>query len=300
MPDPSRKTISATEISALYNVNRYVTRWMLWQKFARGMEIETPPDNRMDWGTRMERLVMQAAAEDLRLEVIPNERGSDGKQPYVSNGLLGCSRDAKIICPDRGPGALETKCVFDYRVWMQTWNGGKAPPHQMEIQLQQQMKVGDGDNSPSYKWGQLAVWCCGDMFYFERAPIPELWASFDTEAAAFFQSVADNSEPSPFGVSVESDLIKRLYPPIKRKTKDYTGAPDAHEIAMAAQMFEHHRERRLEHEKGEKDLKARFQGLMLDAEELLLPEGIIVSQKPHGKGIRVDVYLPEGTGGLDG
>lgn len=293
MPDITRKTISATEASALFNVSPYVTRWMLFQRFANGVDIETQADNRMDWGSRMEPLVLRAAAEDKRLEVIPTPRGEDGRQQYVSRGLLGCSRDAMIICPDRGPGALETKCVFDYRIWMQNWGGGKEPPHQNEIQLQQQMLVGDG--TTSFKWGLMGVWCCGEMFYFEREPLPELWSALDKEAALFFDDVAAKREPNPFGVPVESELIARLYPPIKRKVKDYTEAADAEAMALAAQMLAYHRDRRLEHAKGEDELKAKFKGLMLDAEELLLPGDIVVRQKPSGRGFKFEAYVPEGN-----
>ena len=103
------------------------------------------------------------AAEDLKLEVRPN-----ADDTYHRRGLLGCTRDATIICPDRGPGALETKCIFDYRTWMADWGGGAFVPKPHEIQLQQQLLVGDGDDgfaaegSP-YDWGVIAAWVAGAM-----------------------------------------------------------------------------------------------------------------------------------------
>ena len=143
MPDPTKKTISATEMSGLLGVSPYVTKWMLFQRFAHGVEAPGPDHNRLDWGTKMEPLLLEQAAADLRLEVKTN-RQADGSQIYVRRNLLGCSRDADIYDPQRGPGALETKCCFDYKILMQEWNGGKTPPRQHEIQLQQQMYVGDG------------------------------------------------------------------------------------------------------------------------------------------------------------
>lgn len=297
MPDATRKTISATEASALFNCSRYVTRWMLYQRFANGIDIDQPADDRMDWGTRMEPLVLQAAAEDQRMQVVPNAR-VDGRQPYISRGLLGCTRDATIICPDRGPGALETKCVFDYRSWMTNWDGGKAPPHQNEIQIQVQMMVGDG--MASFNWGLMGVWCCGDMFYFPREPIPELWDALQDEAVKFFDDVLAKKEPQPFGVVEELPLIRKLYPPIARKVIDLTSGDGAYEMAMAAQMLAHHSEKRLANGKEEEALKARLKVFMRDAEELRLPDDIVVRQKKHGSGVRIDVYVPEGMGSLDG
>jgi len=90
MPDVTRKTISATEMSGLLGVSPYLTRWMLWQKFAKGIEPAGPDHNRLDWGTKMEPLLLEQAAADLRLEVTTN-RQPDGSQVYVRRGLLGCS-----------------------------------------------------------------------------------------------------------------------------------------------------------------------------------------------------------------
>jgi hypothetical protein len=150
-------TISATEAPALFNVSPYVTRWMLYKKFADGVDIDGAEDARMSWGKKLQPLIVAQAAEELRLEV-----RSNAEDVYHRRGLLGCTRDAEIICPDRGRGALETKCVFDYGVWMRDWAGGKMVPRTHEIQLQQQMLVGDaehgevGEHGPQYDWGVIA------------------------------------------------------------------------------------------------------------------------------------------------
>src|ERR1700744_3883770 len=103
MPDPTKATISATEMSGLLGVSPYVTKWMLYQRFAKGIEGPGPDPNRLDWGTKMEPLLLEQAAADLHLEVTKS-------QIYLRRGLLGCTRDADIYDPQRGPGALETKC----------------------------------------------------------------------------------------------------------------------------------------------------------------------------------------------
>jgi hypothetical protein len=211
MPDPTRQTISATEAPALFNASPYVTRWMLHRRFAHGDEIHSPEHNRMDWGKRLQPLLLAAAAEDLRLEVKPN-----ASDVYVRNARLGCTRDAEIICPDRGPGALETKCVFDSGVWMREWAGGKTPPRHHEIQLQVQMYVGDGERP--FQWGVLAAWIGGEMHYFEREPILELWDEIDKEARQFFADVQAGTEPDPFGAPIESALLAKVFPTLTARS----------------------------------------------------------------------------------
>lgn len=299
MPDPLRQSVSATESPALFGVSPYITRWMLYRQFKFGEEIPNPEHNRMDWGKRMEPLVLAAAGEDLRLEIRPN-RGPAGGQIYVRNGLLGCTRDAQIICPDRGPGALETKCVFDYRVWMQDWAGGKTPPRHHEIQLQQQMKVGDG--TTSFKWGVLAAWVGGEIFYFERKPIPELWAALETQATEFFGDLLAGNEPPPFGAMMELPLMQTIFVPEEKKILELTEGPEARAWAEKVRMCDYHAQAHTGHEKAAKSIKAELAALLTDHCEAIFPHGIKVKNerrtraghtvKPSAYN-QLSIYVPE-------
>jgi hypothetical protein len=278
MPDSTLKTVSATEMPALLGCSPYLTRWMLWQKFAKGIEPADPDHNRLDWGTKMEPLLLDQAAADLRLEVTTN-RQPDGSQIYLRRGLLGCSRDADIYDPQRGPGALETKCCFDYRILMQEWAGGKTPPRQHEIQVQQQMYVGDG--TKPFEWGVIALWCAGDMTYFQRKPMLDLWELFEKEAAAFFADVTAGNEPEPFGNPVEVPLLKQIYAVNTGeviKAADLLGDVEATKLAQRVVDAEYQRSLRLAAEKTEEAVKASLLGLMKDAGELELPQGIRVTR----------------------
>ncbi|TAL43866.1 MAG: hypothetical protein EPN91_05790 [Salinibacterium sp.] len=276
MPDPKRQTISATEMSGLLGVSPYVTRWMLYQRFAKGIEAPGPDHNRLDWGTKMEPLLLEQAATDLRLEVKTN-RQADGSQVYMRRGLLGCSRDADIYDPQRGPGALETKCCFDYKMLMQEWDGGKTPPRQHEIQLQQQMYVGDG--VMPYEWGTIALWCGGDMTYFHRKPMPDLWKTFEAEARQFFDDVIAGTEPEPFGSPIEIPLLKIIFAKPTGEVLngvELLGEAEATKLAQLVVDTDYQRACRLAAEKIEKDTQAKLLGLIKDADELELPQGIRV------------------------
>jgi hypothetical protein len=278
MPDPKKQTISATEMSGLLGVSPYVTKWMLFQRFANGVEAPSPDHNRLDWGTKMEPPLLEQAAADLHLEVSTN-RQADGSQIYMRRGLLGCSRDADIYDPQRGPGALETKCCFDYKILMQEWDGGKTPPRMHEIQLQQQMYVGDGEKP--YEWGVIALWCGGDMTYFQRKPMPDLWEKFEQEAKQFFDDVIAGREPDPFGSPVEMPLLKQLF---TRQTGEIIsaveklGETEATKLAQRVADADYQRVVRLAAEKVEEKVKAELLGLLKEADEIELPQGIRVKR----------------------
>ena len=279
MPDPLKQTISATEMAGLLGVSPYVTKWMLYQKFAKGIEPAGPAHNRLDWGSKLEPLILEQAAEDLRLEVQTN-RQADGTQIYVRRGLLGCTRDADIYDPQRGPGACEAKACFDYRTLMQEWDGGKTPPRHVEIQLQVQLYVGDGQTP--YGWGTVPLWCAGEMTYFHRKPMPDLWAKFEEEAAQFFADVKAGNEPEPFGSPIEVPLLKQIFNKPTGEiinAAEKLGEAEATKLAQRVADADYQRVVRLAAEKVEEKVKAELLGLLKDADEIELPQGIRVTRQ---------------------
>lgn len=287
MPDPDKNTISATEASALFNASPYVTRWMLYQKFANGLNIEKPADARISWGKKMQPLILAQVAEEKKLEVIPNH-GDE----YVRRGLLGCTRDAVIVCPDRGPGALEIKCVFDYETWMTKWQGGAHVPRHNEIQLQTQMYVGDGDEK-HYQWGIIAVWVCAEVFYFERQPIPNLWSSMIDAAASFFDHVERKIEPPAFGLAVESPFLAAMYPTKPDSVLDLSADPDHVRTAEDVSMFRTMKEQATGADRVAESLRLKLLALAKDAEHVKLPCGVSYRVRKSGKGRTVVPYVPE-------
>jgi predicted phage-related endonuclease len=267
MPDVTLQTLSATETPALWGLSPYLSKWMLYQRFANGIRLDTGENARMSWGKKLQPLVIAQAAEELRLKAQPNQA-----QVYHRRGRLGCTRDAIILCPDRGPGALETKCVFDYATWMREWDGGKNVPPMHEIQLQQQMKVGDG-NGP-FQWGVIAVWVAGDLHYFEREPFNEFWQLLDQEAEAFFAAVAAKSEPNPAGAPVEIPWLARLFPTVKGKLLDLSRDPAASAIVEKVSRYKHLSGQESIAKKARESLRAELLALARDNDEVALPGGV--------------------------
>jgi hypothetical protein len=267
MPDATLQTLSATETPALWGLSPYVTRWMPYQRFANGIQLDSGESARMSWGKKLQPLVIAQAAEELRLKVQPNQA-----HVYHRRGRLGCTRDATMLCPDRGPGALETKCVLDYATWMREWDGGRNVPPMPEIELQRQMKFGD-ENGP-YQWGVIAVWFAGDLHYFEREPFNEFWQLLEEEAEAFFAAVAAKSEPDPAGAPLEIPWLARLFPTVKGKRLDLSRDPAASGLVEKVSRYKRLSGQECDARKAKETLRAELLALARDHEEVALPGGI--------------------------
>ncbi len=290
MPDPLRQTISGTEAPVLFDASPYSTYWILYRRFAHGEEVAQVENPRMDWGKVLEPLILERAAKDLKFEVRPN-RDADGNQVYVRNGLFGCTRDAEVFCPQRGPGVCEVKCVFDYRIWMAEWDGGNRPPRHHEIQIQTQMKVGDGRKS--YAWGIEVAWVAGELYYFERKPIPKFWKAMDVEAQRFFDLVAKRNEPEPVGSPREFPLLNEVFPIKEDAVLDLREAENGRDVAEMVRLHEYHRKERLGHEKGEDAIKLKLRAIGRDHGVILLPQGINVKLKQNKTSVGIKAYVPD-------
>src|SRR3974377_1471382 len=173
----------------------------------KGADIDTAATDRMRWGTKMQPLLLEQAQADLKLDITPNFNND-----YVraADAPLGATRDATVWCPDRGKGAVETKCCFDYGTWMRDWAGGQKPPRHVELQLQQQLLVGGG--STRFGWGVIAVWIAGEMKYFERTLDMNVGDELIKAATDMNADVRLGKEPDPFGPATELPILAKLFP----------------------------------------------------------------------------------------
>ena len=286
MPDPENKTISATESAALFGVSPYLTKWMLWHKFASGKSISSTDDARKMWGRKMQPLIMEQVQSEMHLEATSNQ------EVYQRRGLIGCTRDAIINDPQRGPGALEIKCVFDYEVWSTQWQGGRFVPRHHEIQLQQQMYVGDGTDS--FRWGVIVAWVCADLYYFERVPNVDLWMKIVGEAGDFFTSIKNRVEPGPFGSPIEIALLYEMYPTIADKVLDLSTDPKHVKSAEDVSMYKTYQETMRGAEYAREPLRAKLLALAKDNQKVLLPCGVSYKVIKAGKtGKKIDPFVPE-------
>jgi hypothetical protein len=267
MPDPNRKTISSTQAAALYNASPYLTPWMLYHYLRGSLTDQTEPNDRMYWGLKMQPLVLERAARDLKLEITPNLANT-----YVHDDVLGYTADATIFHPDKGPGIVEGKCVFDYGTWMREWDGGKRVPRHYELQHQTQLAVGDGPTP--FRWGMFAVWVCGEMHYFERELNPMVAKDLHDQAVTMLARVRNGDEPDPFGAAIELPLLNQLLPIVKGKELDLRDDPAARKFAELGKMLKQFRKDANFYEKAAEDARNKLRMLARDYETVLLPYGV--------------------------
>jgi hypothetical protein len=280
MPDLTFQTVSASQFGALYDISHFGTKWELFQRFKTKLPIDVAEHERMMWGKKMQPLILEVLAHDRRFEIHPN-----AEDTYIRRGLIGCTRDAEIIDPSKGRGALEIKCVFDYKIWGERWDLGERIPLEYEMQLQAQMGVGDGITP--YPWGIFAVWVCGQMQYFEREFKPEVWDRMQSDAAAFFADLAADRAPNPLGAPVEYAWIKAAFPVREKKVI----ATEDIKITEAAQMFEYAQRQESFHKKLKEQMRTRLMIAAEDADTLNFPFGSLYIKVDKRGSQRLSVYL---------
>jgi len=232
-----------------------------------GHPVAQSDNDRMYWGRKLQPLVLERAAADLKLEVTPN---LDDK--YIHDDVLGYTADAKIWHPDKGPGSLEGKCVFDYGTWMRDWDGGKRVPRHYELQMQTQLAVGDGPTP--FRWGMFAVWVCGEMHYMERELNPIVARDLHDQAVGMLARVRNGDEPDPFGSAIELPLLDKLLPIAKGNTLDLRDNNEAKKYAELGKMLQQFRKDANFYQKAAEDARNKLRTLARDNETVLLPHGV--------------------------
>lgn len=243
MPDPVLQTVSASQVPGLFNKSQYFTRFMLYQHFTGGFELQGPDHNRADWGLRLQQTILDYVAEELHLDIIGNTGDLYMRHP---DGIIGCTPDGYCWSPEKGLGFIEVKNV-DWLIHAQTWTSARAPEaielqHQtqlmvpcanLEEQFTDDRSISDlfteygfdehtgaslvgflqkyGGRKPT--WGVIACLIGGnDVKLYHREPREKIQKRIRNEAKAFLKEVAEKTPPPVAGLEVEMPALTALYP----------------------------------------------------------------------------------------
>ena len=282
MPDPAGKCLGSSEVPDIFNQG-YKSRWLLWQKYANGLDIDPKEDLRMRAGTLMQPVILQLAAEELGLKVVPNE----GDKFVKADGLrLGATIDAHCEDPIKGLGVVEAKSV-DWLIWKDNWTDKMATMY-VEIQLEVQMLCTGAD------WGVIAAWIGGnDLRLYYREPREKLRADIIEGVAAFWDDVEQLREPDVVGIKVETPAMAELWPAsVEKKVIERL---DDDELDEDIAMFEWARKQESMHKK----IKEQKQPIVLraaeDAGTLVTTHHRVYIKKSEGNPTLGDLPI----GGLD-
>lgn len=204
MPDIERKTVSASQVPALFGVSPYMSRWMLWNEFRTRAPMLDDRDDTMDWGTLLQEPILAWVARELRL-------GVAGHSDYLRHPTLpiGCTPDGWVVDPIEGLGTVEAKAVNQWSP--QEYHDGQCPLH-VELQVQTQLMVPHPTLGPP-RWGVIAATLGGTPpQLWRRKSDPVVQAQIVERAGAFLADVAAFREPPVDGRDEEIGPLLARYP----------------------------------------------------------------------------------------
>ena len=130
--------VTSTEVSALFNLNPYITEFELYYQKKDKVVVNLPDSERMAWGRRLEDSIALEFAERNKFKVEQFDvymRDPDSR--------MGSSFDYKIVSEEE-PMILEIKNVdaMAYRKnWIEHDEYNIEPPEHIALQLQHQLEI---------------------------------------------------------------------------------------------------------------------------------------------------------------
>lgn len=183
--------VGASEVAALFGESPWLTHFELWHR--KNGTIATPdfngtrddgrPENeRIDWGIRLERVIIGAACDRYGYQCIDTPK-------RLENGKgMGGHPDQLVICPKRGKGVLEVKTAD----WLIAKAWGDEPP--LNYLLQSLAYQG----LAQVEWGDVIVLVGGNelrRYQYEFRPV--IFADMEARVAEFWASVRAGKPPKP-------------------------------------------------------------------------------------------------------
>lgn len=237
--------VSSTEVSALFNMSPYLTKFELFHVKKNQQIIEIEDNDRMKWGRRLEDTIAQGFAEDYGLFIRKKDEymrhflvprmsasfdyeiiGLDHNPPNYSTGL----NPYRAAFLQYGPGLLEIKKV-DSLIYKNNWEPTEAPPH-IEFQVQQQMEVAN------LEWCVICPLVGGNEIKpFIRYRNKDMGASFITYILNFYDDIKANKAPSP-DYAKDAEFIIELY----RKAGQAVYVPEGSKQAILDQLCQQYKE----------------------------------------------------------
>lgn len=258
MPDPLRKTISASQAAGLFNVSPYVTPRALYDYFHDGIDIDAKEAPVMRFGKYVQKYILERTAEKFALEVVNNDNDEYTRHKSLP---FGCTRDGLIPnCPTRGRGIVEAKSV-NWRTFQNEWTDTKPPAH-IQIQIQEQMMVED------VNWGIVSCMVGNDeeFKFYEVRPDPKVWTALQEKGSAFMADVKAGRAPAVFGHPIELRGIEHLFPETI-PTKVYDNPTDE-KAGDLLRRFKWHTDQRLFHKKNVEHLAVLIQDIAKDCGQM--------------------------------
>lgn len=195
--------VGASEVAALFDASPWLTRFELYHRKKgtiatpefNAVTDGTPENERVYWGVKLERVIIEAACERWGYEPVDTPKRLDN-----GNGLGG-HPDQIAICPDRGRGILEVKTAD----WLVAKGWGDEPPLNYLLQSQSYQGLA------GVTWGDVIVLVGGnDLRRFQYDFRPKVYAEIEARVAEFWRDVEAGKAPKP-DYSRDGKAISEIY-----------------------------------------------------------------------------------------
>jgi len=184
------KDITSTEVSALFNLNPWITEFELWHQKKQQELVAFNENERMTWGKRLEAAIAEGFAEEYDWNVEPFK-----DYARIPELRAGSSFDYRIKIEDNEFNLLEIKNVdglqFKNKWVIEEGKVDEAPPH-IELQLQHQFLITE------YPQGFIGALVGGNSGQaLMRKPNPAILKKITEKIEKFWWSIDNDKPPSP-------------------------------------------------------------------------------------------------------
>ena len=258
------KDITSTEVSVLYGLSPYKSEFELYHEKRDQVVVSFEPNERMRWGTRLESVIAQGAAE---------EQGWDIRKldVYIRNPevRIGSSFDFEILSSSDGPGILEIKNVdgLQYaRNWIDDGAGGIEAPEHIELQVQHQLEVS------GRSWAAIVALVGGNTIKVAyRHRDQEIGADIRRKVAEFWARIQSGRAPDPDYTKDADFICKQL----RNRAQDGLVAQADADLEALLQQYQHVSRSASEADKAKQAIKAQILDRIGEASKLLAPFGTL-------------------------
>lgn len=248
------KDITSTEVSALFGLSPYMTKFELWHRKKRGDVVELSENKRMFWGTKLQDAIAGAIAEKQGWNV----RRMD---EYIRDPELraGSSFDFSI----NEDGLLEIKNV-DGLQYKEKWNiddeGNIEAPLHIEMQVQHQLMVSGRE------YAYIGALIGGnDEKLIPRKRDEIVISEIRKAIKEFWKSVEENKPPEP-DFTADSKFIAKLYG-FAEPNKIYDARGDER-LQELTEKYKEYSDTEKQAKQGKDAIKAEILTIIGDAEKV--------------------------------
>jgi putative phage-type endonuclease len=194
--------IGASEAAAALGIDPYRSRFALYCEKTGQVDAKDLSDvEAVEWGTRLEPVVVQAFGERTGRHVQHNTEQETRRSPVYPFML------ATLDCTQRKAeggtaGALEIKTTNAYA--SEDWKEG--PPLRVQVQLQHQLAV------TGFEWGTIAALIGGQkLVWYDQGRNDRFIDAMIEKERAFWDLVESKTPPPVDGSEQTAEALRRLY-----------------------------------------------------------------------------------------